>query len=251
MHILQEQKSNKKYKNCLEPYHKFETLQDLSYEKETKKFICNGMNFNMDRITENTKRYFFDECIPLLVNSHNENFDKIALIFSEAFKVKFTDKIQEDVNMNIFEEDMRKIINDSLLHFPVNFCDSELWNKNHYASGDYNASNLFNKKGNIGNAFNFNGFSGFSNFSPFKENEKFEEEKNSSGEYKYYIFFGDEIKIKKLIEIVIDKYRNLFVTKTEQNRGFNPFNSGNFSDRGNYQINNFERNFYKGKNYFS
>jgi len=170
--------------------------------------VLNGENYNIDRITENTKRYFFDECIPIVVNSHNENFDKINLIFMEAFKIKFTDKVQEDININLFKEEMRKILNDSYLNFPLDankFTENEIFNKNRFDSRSIN-TNFLSKAGyGYGNGYNFTGSN-----NPHKFSE-------GNIEFKFSIFFGDEIKIKAIIEIIQEKLKVIYLSKKGQN----------------------------------
>jgi hypothetical protein len=211
--IIKDQKQNKKYKNYLEHFYPFGSFADFNHSDQSRKYILNEENFNIDRITENTKRFFFEECIPSVVNSHNENFDKINLIFIEAFKIKLIDKVQEDININIFKEEMKKILNDSYLNFPIDankFTQNEILNKNRYDSRSIN-TNFFMKDGY--------GYGYENQYDNYNENDNNYLMKNEGrkNEFKFCIFFGDEAKIKLIIEIIQEKLKNIYMVKKGQN----------------------------------
>lgn len=140
----------------------------------------------------------------------------------ETFKIKFSDKVQEDININIFKEEMKKILNDSYLNFPLDhnkFNENEIFNKNRFDSRNIN-TNLFSKQGSYNYDNNFP-YSGKDNYSG--NNFRYEANK----EYKFCIFFGDDNKIKAMIQIIQEKLKFIFLSKKGQN---------------------FEKGFYQGNN---
>lgn len=144
LQVNQELKHDRKYKKCLESYSNFSNFNE-SYIEKLRYFILNGENYNIDRITENVKRYFFDECIPSVVNSHYENFNKIEFMFTQAFRIKLSDKVQDEINNNYFKDEMKKLINDSYLNYPLEFNkfnENDFFYNNKYELRNIN-TNLF------------------------------------------------------------------------------------------------------------
>lgn len=202
IHLIQEISHNKRYKPFLDSSNNFNSNNDFNNFEQTRNFILKGFNYNFERIIENTKRYFFEECIPFIINSHNENFDKIDFILSESFNIKIVDDVREDSNFEEFHHEMKKVINDTYIHFPLDtdtinqnqhFNKKSLMNSNTYSKGLFTFSSDSNYMERKGMNFGF----GQHDYSKWKIKK----------EFKFYLFFGDENKIKILIDLINDKLK--------------------------------------------
>lgn len=205
--FFQELKNSKKFKNKLEQFDILALFNDYSRFENSRQFALDGENYNVNRLIENTRKFFVEEQIPYILNYHFENFDKINKIFTEALKIQMSSCMQEEIDPKVFKEDMFKIIHDSYLNFPTEGMFDFFSGKN---------QNLYGESGR-----NYNQgpgqFNEYVNTGGFYDKKRFEfDGKVDRNRVKFCFFFGDNKKIKMLIQIIDSKLFLLMKNRMQQ-----------------------------------
>jgi len=216
---FQELKNSKFFKNKLEQFDILALINDYSKFENSRQFILAGENYNINRLIENTKKFFVEENIPNLLNYHFENFDKINKIFIETLKIQLMPTMQEEIENKTFQDEMSNIIHDSYLSFPTDGIynifgsknqglygqNEKNFNLNKGFFGDYkrnysqSENEIYNRRGDINDNYNFN-----------------IDGKQDRNKIKFSFFYGDNRKIKILIQIIDSKLFMLMKNRLQQ-----------------------------------
>jgi hypothetical protein len=214
----QELKDSKKFKNKLEQFDIMPYFNDYDKFEQSKQFVLEDKNLNLNRLIENVKKYFAEESIPYILNYHFENFDNINKIFIDTLKIRLMAHIQDDINNKYFEEEMHKAFHDSYLNFPTDHFYNAFSNtqaiyeqneKNFHASDrdrvlsnpEYNklfGQNIFGMKNDL------------------RDNREYKTRNYEKNIIKFKIFFGDRTKIGILIDIIESKLMSLMKNRLQQ-----------------------------------
>lgn len=224
----QELKDSKKFKGKLEQFDILSYFTEYSKIENSQQFVFEGENYNINRLIENTKKFFSEENIPYILNYHFENFDNINKIFIETLKVELVSKMQDEIDLSFFKEEMSKLIHDSYLNFPndglyssfgklQNFYDS---NERNYSGINRQFDTTVNQQQFLLNK-NFN-FAQQSSIPDMSRNDRNFDKKK----IKFSIYFGDNRKIKLLIDIIDSKLFMLMKNKFNQASTVNTRKSG-------------------------
>jgi hypothetical protein len=206
--FFQELKNSKKFKNKLEQFDILSLFNDYSKFEYSRQIALDGENYNINRLIENTKKFFVEENIPYILNYHFENYDNINKIFVETLKIQMIPKMQEEIDNKFFKEEMFKTIHDSYLSFSndgiFNFFAGKNQTLYEQNQKEANAKNIFfgGNKGNYNDHLRFN-----------------LDEKQDLNKIKFSFFYGDNMKIKILMQIIDSKLFLLMKNRLQGNQG--------------------------------
>lgn len=209
--FFQELKNSKKFKTKLEQFDILSFSNVYSKFDYSRQFIFNGENYNINRLIENVKKFYFEESIPYILNYHFENFDKLNKIFIETLKVQMSSKIQEEIDAKLFKDEMFRTIHDSYLSFSTD-----------------NIFDFFAGQNKQYEGKEFRNFEWESKRLDFDRN-KVNYDKNKG--IKFCFFFGDSKKIKLLIEIIDAKLFLLMKNRLQEKQQGNISKFGHESNR--------------------
>ncbi len=223
--FIQDLKNSKKFKSKLEQFDILAQFSDYSRFENSRQFALDGENYNVNRLIENTKKFFIEENIPYILNYHFENFDKLNKIFTETLKIQLSSRMQEETDLKVFKEEMFKTIHDSYLSFPndemFDFFSGKSQNFYYQSERNFNGKNA-SVNSNAGNTRNFNQTTGqFRNYSNNRGYSGYRREYDCDGKVdmnriKFCLFFGDNKKIKLLIQIIDSKLFLLMKNRLQQ-----------------------------------
>lgn len=211
-------------------------FNDYSKFENSRQFALDGENLNVNRLIENTKKFFVEENIPHVLNYHFENFDKINKIFTETLKIQMSSTMQEEeADPKVFKEEMFKVIHDSYLSFPAegmfDFFSGKSQNFYEQSGRNFESKNAyFNANAKYGTGFNPYNYDG-----DYAGNRAFYgaqvkgfdfDGKLDRNRIRFCFFFGDNKKIKMLIQIIDSKLFLLMKTRLQQQGNINIGKSG-------------------------
>lgn len=210
--ILRTLKNSQKY------FKKLKTDNTSSNSKITEEFIKHH-----ERHFVNFQAFLTNSLIPNFLDDHVKNLDMINYFFNNSLEINFEETIQEENEYDILEEIKKKIFS---FNFSQIVTEERNFNPNTF-NNSYSGIGL----NNLNNASNIN-----SNF----------QEKTPA---KFKIFFGDNFKIKVILDTIEKKIASLHYQTYKENKAvigrhlFGPLNNNNnFNNNNNEGLNNEFRN---------